>query len=239
VVLAWCLASPCAAAEPVLEPKPADPFFAKFRPLKAPVADALLLKAGDRLAICGDSITQQRMYSRLIETYLAACVPELKLTVRQYGWSGETAEGFLHRLKNDCLRFRPMVATLCYGMNDYHYQPYDEATARGTLEEHNLCLCALRNIDVRIARDENVRFADVFWPMFTAGFEARHKFGPAYAVSGHDGVHPGGALDKDDSLRSGMALVPFNQDLNRLVLVVRGATAGNYKITWGTECRTY
>ena len=36
-----------------------------------------------------------------------------------------------------------------------------------------------------------------------------------------------------------MALVPFNQDLNRLVLVVRGAAAGNYKITWGTECHTY
>ena len=332
LILAWCLAVPCIAAEAVLETKPADPFFAKFEPLKAPRADALLLKPGDSLAICGDSITQQRMYSRLIETYLVACEPELKLAVRQYGWSGETAEGFLHRMKNDCLRFRPTVATLSYGMNDYRYQPYDERTAhwyqenytavvrqfkaagvrvvlgspgcvgkvaswvksaRGTLEDHNRCLCALRNIDVRIALDENVRFADIFWPMFTEGFEARHKFGPAFALSGHDGVHPGwaghlvmayvflkamgldgqigtltvdlttgratataghsverfadgrltvtsrrypfcagGAPDNDNSLRAGMALVPFNRELNRLMLVVRGAATGNYKITW-------
>jgi lysophospholipase L1-like esterase len=279
------------------------------------------------------------MYSRLIETYLVACAPELKLAVRQYGWSGETAEGFLHRMKNDCLRFRPTVATLSYGMNDYRYQPYDERTAhwyqenytavvrqfkaagvrvvlgspgcvgkvaswvksaRGTLEDHNRCLCALRNIDVRIAQEENVRFADIFWPMFTEGFESRQKYGPAFALAGHDGVHPGwaghlvmayaflkamgldgqigtltvdlatgratataghsverfadgrltvtsrrypfcagGASDNDNSLRAGMALVPFNRELNRLTLVVRGAATGNYKITWGTESHSY
>jgi lysophospholipase L1-like esterase len=338
-VLVCSAAAPCVAAECLLEPKPADPFFDKFEPLRAPVARTLLLKTGDRLAICGDSITQQRMYSRLMETYLAACVPELRIAVRQYGWSGETAEGFLQRQKSDCLRFRPTVATTCYGMNDYRYQPYDEATARwyrekytavvrqfkeagarvvlgspgcvgkvaswvksahGTLEQHNLCLCALRNIDVEIAAEEDVRLADVFWPMYVAGFQARQKFGPAYAVSGHDGVHPGwaghllmayvflkamgldgqigtltvdlaagratasaghtverfaagrltvtsrrypfcagGAADKDDSLRSGMALVPFNQDLNRLVLVVRGAEGGSYKVAWGAECHRY
>ena len=56
---------------------------------------AFLLQAGDRLAIFGDSITEQKMYSRIIETYLTVCVPELDITVRQFGWSGESAEGFL------------------------------------------------------------------------------------------------------------------------------------------------
>ena len=64
----------------------------------------MLLKEGDRLAICGDSITEQRMYSRVIETYLTVCVPELKITTRQFGWSGETAPGFLARMTNDVLR---------------------------------------------------------------------------------------------------------------------------------------
>jgi len=41
--------------------------------------------------ICGDSITEQKMYSLIIESYLTACVPELKITARQYGWGGETA----------------------------------------------------------------------------------------------------------------------------------------------------
>lgn len=322
-----------------LESKPADPSFEKFAPKKAPAPGPLLLKPGDRLAIVGDSITEQKMYSRILETYLTVCVPEVKITARQYGWSGETAEGFRRRMTNDCLPFQPTVATLGYGMNDYRYRPYDEAnaqwyrsnytavvrafknygtrvvlgspgcvgkvaswvkTASGTLEEHNLHLCALRNIDLDIAAGERVRFADVFWPMFTAGFAARQKYGPDYAIAGQDGVHPGGAghlvmayvylkamgldgnlgtltvdlksqrakataghtvdrfangeltvtsrrypfcatgeLNQASSLRSGMTLAPFNQELNRLVLVVKGGSAANYQVTWGQESRLY
>lgn len=96
-----------------------------FHPDPAPQPAGLLLKPGDRLAICGDSITEQKMYSRLIEDYLTACAPQLKVTVRQYGWGGERAEGFLRRMTNDCLRFKPTVATTCYGMNDHEYKPYE------------------------------------------------------------------------------------------------------------------
>jgi len=32
-----------------------------------------------------------------------------------------------------------------------------------------------------------------------------------------------------------MTLVPFNAELNRLVLVVKGGTAANYAVTWGGE----
>lgn len=84
-----------------------------------------VLKRGDRLAICGDSITEQRMYSRIVETYLTVCQPELDLSIRQYGWSGERADGFYERMKNDVLRFQPTVATTCYGMNDHRYRPYE------------------------------------------------------------------------------------------------------------------
>src|ERR1041385_4707475 len=71
-----------------------------FQPAPAPKPHGLLLKPGDRLAVCGDSITEQKMYSRIIEDYLTMCVPELKVTVRQYGWSGERAPGFLARMTN-------------------------------------------------------------------------------------------------------------------------------------------
>ncbi len=43
-----------------LEPKPADVFFQKFAPVKAPVYTNLLLQPGDQLAIIGDSITEQK-----------------------------------------------------------------------------------------------------------------------------------------------------------------------------------
>ena len=66
-----------------LETKPSDPYFQDYQPRKAPRPPGLLLKKGDRLAICGDSITEQKMYSRIIETYLTVCMPDLNVSVRQ------------------------------------------------------------------------------------------------------------------------------------------------------------
>ena len=37
------------------------------------------LEKGDRLAIIGDSITEQKLYSKFIETYLLTCHPELEI----------------------------------------------------------------------------------------------------------------------------------------------------------------
>jgi GDSL-like Lipase/Acylhydrolase family len=120
--------APLLAAQ--LESLPSDAYFAAYKPLKAPPAEGLLLEPGDRLAICGDSITEQKMYSRIMETYLTVCVPQLDITVRQFGWSGERAPGFLARMKNDTLRFAPTIATTCYAMNDHKYQPYQEEFGR-------------------------------------------------------------------------------------------------------------
>ena len=322
------------------EVKPPGPEFEKFKPLLAPATSKkLLLKKGDRLAICGDSITEQKMYSRIIETYLTVCVPDLDITVRQYGWSGERASGFLRRMTNDCLRFHPTIATTCYGMNDHRYVPWTAEigadyrenslgvirsfkehgvrvihgspgpvtkmpswvkSATGTVEDLNLSLCELRNDGIRMASEEHVTFADLFWPMHTANYFARKQFSPAYSIAGNDGVHPGwagqllmanaflkamgldgdlgtltvdlsrgkaasthghtvkgatkdeymfessrypfcatGDINSDQSIRSGMELVPFNQDLNRLMLVVKGTKSAHYKVTWGQTSRSY
>ena len=97
--------------------------------LQAPKTAALLLQKDDRLAICGDSITEQKMYSRIMEAYITAARSDLHVTVRQHGWSGEQAGGFLKRMDNDVLRFKPAIATTCYGMNDFRYVPQDEAIA--------------------------------------------------------------------------------------------------------------
>jgi hypothetical protein len=168
------------------------------------------------------------------------------------------------------------------------------------VEELNLNLCQLRNLDLEIAAREGLRFADVFWPMLTAGFAARQQYGADYAVAGKDGVHPDwsghvimayaflkamgfdgdlgtinvdlaagkasataghtvngftdnlvvvtsrrypfcatGAPDRDNSIRSGMKLVPFNAELNRFKLVVKGGQAASYAVTWGGETRAY
>lgn len=322
------------------EPKPNDSYFEPFHPVKAPAPSKHFLRAGDRLAICGDSITEQKMYSRIMEMYLTVCVPELNISVRQYGWSGEKAPGFLARMTNDCLRFKPTIATTCYGMNDHEYRAYEERIGQAyrsnemaidesfkahgvrvvegsagcvgkrptwvgdpnaKLEQLNLNLCQLRNIGLEVAKKERVAFADVFWPMLVEGHEAQLKYGTNYAIAGMDGVHPGWAghvvmayaflhsfgLDGEigtftvdlssgkakvsaghelvgyqngelrvrshrypfcigegdpamsDNIRSGTMLVPFNQELNRLTLVVKHPKAARYNVTWGDASREF
>ncbi len=81
---------------------------------------------GARVAIIGDSITEQKLYSKYMEAYLLACTGVPDLRVFQFGWSGEQAGGFAARMENDLTVFSPTVATLCYGMNDGSYQPYNE-----------------------------------------------------------------------------------------------------------------
>lgn len=325
-----------------------------YVPLTAPQPAGLVLRRGDRLAICGDSITEQKMYSRIIEDYLTMCVPQLDVTVRQYGWSGERAPGFLSRMTNDCLRFKPTIATTCYGMNDHEYRAYTDSIGKtyrtysdaivrafkangvrvilgaagcvgkvpawhpgsnSTVADLNLNLGTLRNIDVELAESDKVGFADVFWPLLNAGIEAHQRYGADYNICGRDGVHPAWAghtvmayaflkamgLDgnlgtftvdlkkgrmkttrghevvsskdgefeikssrypfcpcepdadgakgyphcdsddtsKDNSIRSGMTLVPFNQDLNRLTLIVKNGSARQYQVTWGTDSKTF
>lgn len=306
----------------------------------APETAGLLLKKGDRLAICGDSITEQKRYSVLLETYLTACLPDLEITCRQYGWSGEQAAGFLKRLQSDVLRFKPTIATTCYGMNDFRYVPYDEAiaaeyrknqtaivktfkdsgsrvvlgstgiidsvphwvkSAAGTQKDLNLALSKFRNIDIEIAKSESVAFADVYRPMLLADHSAKKQFGPGFQVSGKDGVHPDwagqvimayaflkglgvdgdlgsisfdettgkataanghevlsaadgkislrssrlpfcagpGVTDKDDSVRAGLALIPFDDELNRLTLKIASPKAPAYDVKWGEQSKRF
>ena len=88
--------------------------------------DDPVLEKGDRLAIIGDSITEQKLYSKYIETYLLACYPKLEIQSFQFGWGGERAPGFANRMENDLVPWKPDVVTTCYGMNDGSYRAYTE-----------------------------------------------------------------------------------------------------------------
>lgn len=94
---------------------------------QAPVKKAEL-KKGVRVAVVGDSITEQKLYSRFLANYLTACYPDLDAHMVQFGWGGERANGFLARMDNDLMPFKPDVVTLCYGMNDGNYAPFNEQT---------------------------------------------------------------------------------------------------------------
>lgn len=323
-----------------MEKLPDDHYFKIYNPVAAPaIPETPILEKGDQLAIIGDSITEQKMYSRIIETYLTVCVPQYEVSCRQFGWGGETAEGFRGRMKNDCLRFNPTIATSCYGMNDHRYEPYSDEHGNlyrecqtdivrafkaqnckfiigsagkvgfvpfwqkfpgATLDALNQCLCQFRNICVKTANQEDVYFADVFVNMIKAEYKARKTYSTDYKLCGDDGIHPDwaghvvmaysflkamgldgnigkitldmntgkakvsegheivtstkdsieitsyrypfcaeGEIDSYKSIRSGMTLCPFNQDLNRFTLKLKNCTADQYNIKWGEQEKTF
>jgi lysophospholipase L1-like esterase len=98
--------------------------------LAVPAAEKPVLAKGDRLAIAGDSITEQKMYSRYIEDYVTMCTPDLDIGCIQLGWGGERAPGFLARMNQDLMPFKPTVVTTCYGMNDGSYRAYDDGIGK-------------------------------------------------------------------------------------------------------------
>jgi len=87
----------------------------------APLRADLVLKPNDMVAICGDSITEQRLYSAFMEEYFLMCRPVEGLRAAQFGWVGEATGGFAARIESDILPFKPTVVTTCYGMNDGGY----------------------------------------------------------------------------------------------------------------------
>lgn len=95
------------------------------------IAAEPVLRPGDLVAVCGDSITQGGIYSGFIEMYLRVCRPDLGAAVRNCGWSGTGADHFAVHMQDTALPLRPTVATLCYGMNDGRYAAADPATEQG------------------------------------------------------------------------------------------------------------
>jgi lysophospholipase L1-like esterase len=290
------------------------------------------LRPGDNVAVIGDSITEQRIYSVFIEDYLLMCQPAANLQATQFGWSGETAQGFLSRMANDCLPFHPTVATISYGMNDGRYSPqtpdkaksyHDNLTAIvGQLKQagvrqivvgspncvdsdafrrkdptqapmYNQTLADERDIAKAVAGEQHVAFADIYDPMIDIMAKAKEKYGHTYNLAGNDGIHPDrnghlvmaytflkalgcngdigtitidlaagkatassghkvlscadgtvevestrypfcfyGVPDKTGSTRGVLEWLPFNEQLNRLTLVVKGAPGTKLKVTW-------
>ena len=74
----------------------------------------------------------------------------------------------------------------------------------------------------------------------TPGHEVvRFDDGEAQIVSHRYPFCASGEINKANTIRSAMTLVPFNAELNRWLLVVTNATAPRYIVTWGTGYRTY
>ena len=296
------------------------------------------LTDGDLLAITGDSITEQKVYSTFIEDYLLMCKPVANVRAEAFGWGGDTSWGLDNKMARFVLPFKPTAATTCYGMNDGGYGPlaperikqyrdahknivkkFKDAGVRyivlgspGVVDSqtfhknpkdaavYNNSLGQLKDVVKEVAADEQVTFANVHDPMMDAMAKAKAKYGKQYDFAGGDGVHPNAnghivmayaflkamgfdgnigtitvdlAANKADATAGHKVLsatngkieveserypfcfwgdpassgstsgiiefIPFNQDLNRLTLIVRNPGSDKVKVTWGKTSVEY
>jgi lysophospholipase L1-like esterase len=122
---------------------------AALSPLAAQAADPIL-KPGDTLAICGDSITEQKLYSAFIEDYLLMCKPVADARTVQFGWGGSSVKHFLSgKLQPEVLRFKPTVVTTCWGMNDGQYRALVPEVAENYRSNTQTILDNFKNAGVR------------------------------------------------------------------------------------------
>lgn len=78
-------------------------------------------KAGDRVALIGDSITHGGHYHSYIWLYYMTRFPDMPLTIMNCGVGGDTAADMFIRLDDDVFSKEPTYITLTFGMNDTGY----------------------------------------------------------------------------------------------------------------------
>lgn len=111
--------------------------------------DSSLVKDGDRVLFVGDSITEQRIYTRNVMDYFALRQPGMLLHFRNRGISGSTAN-FDEAFFAKTMALKPTVATICFGMNDGGYKPYDETTFRRYMDNMTHWVQAFKKENVRV-----------------------------------------------------------------------------------------
>jgi lysophospholipase L1-like esterase len=89
------------------------------------------LQAGDRVVFYGDSITDQRLYTLYVETYVLTRFPKLDASFVHSGWGGDRVSGggggaIDLRLERDVIPYQPTAMTIMLGMNDGGYRAFDE-----------------------------------------------------------------------------------------------------------------
>lgn len=98
--------------------------------LPAAAQDSFYLRNGDRVVFYGDSITDQRLYTTFVETFVVTRFPERNISFVHSGWGGDRVGGggggpIDVRLQRDVLAYKPTVVTIMLGMNDGGFRAHD------------------------------------------------------------------------------------------------------------------
>jgi lysophospholipase L1-like esterase len=90
------------------------------------------LRPNDTVVFYGDSITDQRLYTTFVETFVLTRYPAMPVRFVHSGWGGDRVTGGAggpidERLRRDVIAYQPTVMTIMLGMNDGRYRAFDEA----------------------------------------------------------------------------------------------------------------
>lgn len=138
------------------------------------------LKDGDRVVFYGDSITDQRLYTTFVETYVVTRFPHLGVGFVHSGWGGDRVTGggggpIDLRLKRDVIAYKPTVMTIMLGMNDGGYRVWDDTLFKtfSTGYEHIIDAVKKAFPGIRITVIQPSPFDDVTRaPNFEGGYNA-------------------------------------------------------------------
>ena len=134
------------------------------------------LQNGDRVIFYGDSITEPRLYTSFVESYVLTRFPHEQFEFRNSAWGGDRADGGRGgpidlRLKRDVIAHRPTMFAVMLGINDGRGQPYntplyDRFT---TYYEHIISVLRAANPSLRITLLRPSPYDEVTRPAAFAG----------------------------------------------------------------------
>lgn len=148
--------------------------------LVLPAQDGFQLHNGDRVVFFGDSITDQRLYTTFVETYVLTRFPTMNVSFVHSGWGGDRVTGGAGggievRLARDVVAYHPTVVTIMLGMNDGRYRPFDDQIFKIYADGYRHIVEELKKElpGVRITAIEPSPYDDVTRePMFPGGYNS-------------------------------------------------------------------
>jgi lysophospholipase L1-like esterase len=145
-------------------------------PAPAPAAPSFYLRSGDRVVFYGDSITDQRLYTSFVETFVLTRFPHLDVRFVHSGWGGDRVTGGQGgrvdvRLQRDVIAHRPTVVTVMLGMNDGRYRPFEQPIYDRFVDGYDKLIRSLRTElpQARLTVIQPSPYDDVTRPPFEGG----------------------------------------------------------------------
>jgi lysophospholipase L1-like esterase len=138
------------------------------------------LHPNDVVVFYGDSITDQRLYTTYVETFVVTRYPKLPVRFVHSGWGGDRVTGggggpIDDRLKRDVLTYKPTVMTIMLGMNDARYKGFDDEIFRTFTDGYEHIIKSMKDAipKIRITVIDPSPYDDVTrTPLFEGGYNA-------------------------------------------------------------------